>query len=279
MVKRVYCDTNVYDAVSRDRELFRRIHRNIEAGSISLLPSIFNCEEPLLVADRDSPTFWRVLSAWEKLTSGKRLILPSAELLDKEVDAALRRTELVLDDKLLAYPTVDDCCTQLRKAFKNGELSDSAVRRVIKKTRSIKISFEKSMRSARNNALREKAKTKGWNPSLDEYCASVEYSMGRSLVERLGYRWELTDDIMIRMMKARSLRLAIRVNAFLVHRQAVVEAKPRSGDGRDVHQVIASSVAEVFVSNDRVLRKGLTGIDLENYEVCSLDDFIEGIPA
>jgi hypothetical protein len=269
-----YFDSNIYGDLAKDTKARESIEGAIQSEKVRLVTSVFNIEEPLYLAKGRPDKFWEIARCWKDLTAKERVILDSGKLMDKEVDSILRRNELNLEEKMLDL-TVALCYQRLEEAFAEGSLEDVEFVRVIQSTRERLGDFHQQMIEGRERAGKLKAKNPDWNPSLEQYYASVEKSSARSLIERLGYKWELTDALVDQMLKARSLKLGVRAGVYLIHRYAAVGAKPALGDSRDMHHAIASSVACVFVTNDKKLASGIRGVTLSDYEVVNLSEFLE----
>jgi hypothetical protein len=272
-----YLDTNVVqDLAGREGQVGdagRIVQGLVREGSLRVITSIHVVEEICMNLRRDPQEVMRVIEYLETISGPGPIALRPSRLLDLEVEGFFWGIPVEFERKFERISLSYIRERTARSVDRSGNL-DQDMDRALDATLRQKTSFTENMRESREKALKLKSANPEWKPTLEEYSRATERSMARSTIERLGYRWELSDTELDDLLGVGSVGTATQVSVGLVHAQAANERNPQAGDSRDMHHSIASSIAGTFVTEDKRLRRALEPNRVAGYRVLSLQELL-----
>lgn len=276
-MKRVYCDTNVFDHIHKrlgvmDSDL-RTLKSAIQRGDVSILLSVLNVEESLAAIKRD-PTLairelWLILELadWNRILKSPG-ILVTDDIIAYAQDAASPQPFLDSDHPI---------CAGLQTLRNPTQRDIDELLPLLDESKTQREDFRNGMRAARDQVLPYAKKLGGWQPPFDDYWAKLAPKFAEAFAERAG----VVEDCIVRgiagLLDVRSVRMAVGAGLSLAYAETFEHRTPKMGDSRDQQHAVLASAADVFVTKDRQFTSLLARIPIDRLQILDLNGFLETI--
>jgi hypothetical protein len=271
-----YFDTNVVRSLAANqRELI--LSMKIKRGLFVIL-SVAVIEELLSSVDKvGHATAIQRVREYLDLVDINRIAKPTDLLLTDDIRSYARTGNV--SSPLLQQPDRDHFAIGMFDALRQtSRRATATISGIVAEVRNQKEHFKfrmtENLQAARTE-LESAAKRGEKSPAFPEYLASTSANFARSLADHIGLGEDCEKRGIDGLLRIRSVRMTVGIGLSFFYAQMIERLQPQIGDAIDQkHAVMAASRAEVFVSNDRRLRRFANRVPMERFIVTDLVPFV-----
>jgi len=278
----VYFDTNIFDHIHKGIRVtpddVQFLKQRVRDGRLSILSSIINLEEILMLASGDRDLAVAELQLIDELVDCNHILKPFHQLIDEDVTAYAQGTTLPLP--LTEFP---HAARETIEFLRNSGTTN--MQELIGEIREQIDTFRANMREG-GNQVRPIARQIRMEdiPTFEQYWNDLSISFAEAYAERSGQLSACRARGIEGLLQLRSVRLSIGVSLALTYaqtygleRRAAERREPQQGDSRDLQHALTASATRVFVTHDPKFARLLKCVPVSDFNVLTLPEFLDSI--
>lgn len=272
-----YLDTNVFDhlygKVGCTSNDIANLRKAIYGRELAIPLSIHTLEEILLAHNARPELLVARIKLTLSLASFRRLVKPCDQLLADDIRAYAARGEA--DRPYLGADKQNTISSGIAELIEtDGEDLDEEMVAALEEARRRKERFIAGMRTAHGD-LSCALDNPGPQGAFDQYFREVASKVAESFASRLGVLDQCAERGLDGLLELKSVRMTIGGACSLAFERSPGGAAAAPGDLIDLHHAAsAAAVADTFVTDDARLRRALTLVPFEKFEVLDLPQFL-----
>ncbi|MDQ3816614.1 MAG: hypothetical protein M3247_07925 [Thermoproteota archaeon] len=273
-MKEVYFDTNIYTHIynrkNRDSEITEEDINKLlalkRADKIRILSSVTVLEETIgatLSAPKEAVGRLKLI---RKLAKRKRIIQENTGF--KEDIFCYARGEKPHRPFISPPPEMKEVLTNPNHFDLNKIAQDTKAK--IEK-------FHKQMSDAYKTHIEPLAapiRKQKLQPSFQEYWGTMRIAYAEELAKQAGVLEQCRERGLEGLLAIRSIHIAAFANTSLVYANTYEGRTQKKSDSRDMHHAVLSSATDAFITDDKNLRRILTRLPIQGYEVMSFKELL-----
>jgi hypothetical protein len=272
-----YLDTNVFDHIYKkvgcNGADIANLRKKIYGRELSIPLSIHTLEEILLERGARPERLVAKIKLTLSLANFRRMVKPCDQLLSDDIRAYASTGEAArpfIDADL--QNTISDGITELIET--DGEDLDEEMVQALDATRSQKERFKLRIQQTQTETG-QLAATATQQVNFAQYFEMMAPTVARRFADRMGVLQECETRGIEGLLKIRSVRITVGATLSFIYAWAFEGQSPKASDSTDLlHATSGAAVAETFVSDDRQLRRIVSRVPVEGFEVLDLPAFL-----
>jgi hypothetical protein len=274
-----YFDTNVFDHVEQrngvsDWDLYRLAHA-VKQEYLQIVLSFLNIEEILFIAQSKPERAKAQLKLILELADKRLFVLGQDEVMNNDIRAFAYDKPTGSPFMMLTPGMEFDIRTLMCFSKTQQQDLDS----ILQETRLAKERFLENLLAGRKELTPMAAGIGTKQYPFERYLANNSGWLAEGLAEQGGVLHDAQQRGIEGLLKVKSVSVAVGANLSLLYSHHFDGHAPSSGDSRDMLHALLSSVADVFVTNDRKLEKILARVHVGGWKVQSLRNFLDALPS
>ncbi len=270
-MKEVYFDTNIYTHIYNRQagitdDDIAKLLALIRADKIRILTSVTVLEETVGAIPTDPKEAVGRLKLIRKLAKRKRIIQENTGFKDDILCYA--RGEKTHKPFISPPPEMKEVLTT------PGHFD---LDKIAKETKVEIAAFHSKMSDAYKTHIEPLAapiRKQKLQPSFNDYWKIMRIAYAEELAKQAGVLEQCKERGVEGLLDVRSIHIAAFANTSLVYANTYEGRTQKKGDSRDMRHAILSSATDAFISNDNNLRRILTRMPIQGYEVMNFKELL-----
>jgi hypothetical protein len=259
----VYFDTNIYDhlhkGIRATPDDVQFLKQRVCDGRLSILSSIINLEEILMMASEDRDLAVAELQLIDELVDCNYILKPFHQLIDEDVIAYAQGTALsspLIEFKRAARIAL--ACLSDTTGMQEGS------REVREQIDTFRTNMMEGINQVRPVAKKIPKENK---PNFEQYWNDLRVSFAEVYAERSGQLAACLERGIDGLLQLRSVRLSIGASLSLTYAQTFEKRQSQQGDSRDIQHALTASSVRIFVTHDAKFARLLKRVPVYDFSV------------
>lgn len=272
----VYFDTNVVDHLYKREGVsesdVRRLIQATKTKRVRILVGDALVEELLSTLSSNVVMAREEIGLLLKISNIRRdAMKPHEELVLDEIRA--HAAGKPLPGHLIDAATGKRLEKRLRRFAEQG-VEPTGLWEGLAETRLQKKSIKDGLVTAREAVQKEKKQLKGMFPDFPTYLQRIGAGLVNKLAQMAGIPKKAADQLTPGLLNIPTVGMYGGAAASLIYAQTFEGLAPKISDSRDLMHAMVSAKAKVFVTDDARLRRILSRVPMDDYEVIDLPTFL-----